>query len=128
MTTTASRRHNEGVIELLKADSEFANEYMPVALDQADLPGGQQALLLALRHIAEAQGMSAVAERAGMALESLSRALSPRGSPTIKTLLTILNAAGLHLSVSKSSITHASVEPRPQNSSAVMFLISCITA
>lgn len=101
MTAAASRSHDEAVVEMLKADPEFANEYLAVALDESDQPGGQQALLSALRHIAEAQGMSAVAERAGMPRESLYRALGPRGNPTIKTLLAILQAAGLHLSVTR---------------------------
>jgi DNA-binding phage protein len=60
-----SRSHDEAVIDMLKNDPDFANEYLAVALEEADQPGGQQALLSALRHIAEAQGMSAVAERAG---------------------------------------------------------------
>ncbi len=99
MTIATSRPHDEAVVAMLKADPEFANEYLAVALDQADQAGGQQALLAALRHIAEAQGMSAVAERAGMPRESLYRALSPRGNPTLKTWLAVLNATGLHLSV-----------------------------
>ena len=45
--------------------------------------------------------MSAVAERAGMPRESLYRALGPRGNPTIKTLLAVLSASGLHLSVAR---------------------------
>lgn len=96
-----SRPHDEAVIEMLKNDPDFANEYLAVALEEADQPGGQQALLSALRHIAEAQGMSAVAERAGMPRESLYRALGPRGNPTIKTLLAVLGASGLHLSVAR---------------------------
>lgn len=96
-----SRPHDEAVIEMLKNDPDFANEYLAVALEEADQPGGQHALLSALRHIAEAQGMSAVAERAGMPRESLYRALGPRGNPTIKTLLAVLSASGLHLSVAR---------------------------
>ena len=45
--------------------------------------------------------MSAVAQRAGIPRESLYRALGPRGNPTVKTLLAIVNASGLHLSVAK---------------------------
>jgi probable addiction module antidote protein len=97
----ASRSHDEAMIEMLKGDPEFANAYLAVALDEADQPGGQQALLAALRHVAEAQGMSAVAERAGIARESLYRALGPKGNPTVKTLLAILSASGLHLSVTR---------------------------
>lgn len=49
---------------------------------------------------AKAQGMAAVAERAGIARESLYRALSPaNGNPTVKTLLAILSAAGLKLEI-----------------------------
>ena len=89
--------HDEVVIGMLKADPDFANEY----LAEADLPGGQFALLAALRHIAEAQGMSAVAARAGIPRESLYRALSPKGNPTIKTFLAVVRGTGLHLAVSR---------------------------
>ena len=102
MTSTLCRPHDETVIELLRDDPEFTNEYLAAALDEANEPGGQTAMLVALRHIAEAQGMSAVAERAGLPRESLYRALSPRGNPTIKTLLAVLKASGLHLGVTKS--------------------------
>jgi probable addiction module antidote protein len=97
----SSRSHDEAMIEMLKVDPEFANEYLAVALEEADQPGGQQVLLSALRHVAEAQGMSTVAERAGIPRESLYRALGPKGNPTIKTLLAILSASGLHLSVTR---------------------------
>ncbi len=103
MTAKANRSHDEAVIDMLKADPDFANDYLAVALEEADHSGGQQAMLSALRHIAEAQGMSAVAQRAGMPRESLYRALGPRGNPTIKTLLAVLNASGLHLSVSRQN-------------------------
>lgn len=103
MTAILSRPHDDAVIEMLRTDPEFANEYLAAALDEASEPGGQVALLAALRHIAEAQGMSAVAERAGLPRESLYRALSPRGNPTVKTLLAVLKASGLHLGVSKHS-------------------------
>ena len=93
--------HDEVVIGMLKVDPDFANEYLAAALDEADLPGGQFALLAALRHIAEAQGMSAVAARAGIPRESLYRALSPKGNPTIKTFLAVVRGAGLHLEVSR---------------------------
>lgn len=103
----ASRPHDDAVVEMLKADPEFMNEYLAAALDEADQPGGQAALLAALRHVAEAQGMAAVANRANMPRESLYRALSPKGNPTIKTLLAVLGAAGLHLAVKRQDSAHA---------------------
>jgi len=97
----ASRSHDTAVVDMLKADPEFADAYLAVALEEADQPGGQVALLAALRHIAEAQGMAAVAQRAGIPRESLYRALSPNGNPTIKTLLAVIGAAGLQLAVTR---------------------------
>ena len=47
--------HDETVVEMLKADPDFANEYLAAALEEAELPGGQTALLAALGHIAQAQ-------------------------------------------------------------------------
>ena len=102
-----SRPHDAAVVEMLKADPEFADAYLAAALEEADLEGGQQALLTALRHIAEAQGMATVAVRAGIPRESLYRALSPKGNPTIKTLLAVIGAAGLQLSVARQSTAAA---------------------
>lgn len=103
MKNPASRSHDAAMVELLRADPAFAGEYLAVALEQAQEPGGQVALLTALRHVAEAQGMSAVAARAGLPRESLYRALSPRGNPTIKTLLAAIHAAGLQLTIAPPS-------------------------
>mgnify|MGYP001553533732 FL=1 len=103
----AAQPHDKTVVEILKADPEMADIYLATALEEVNLPGGQFALLAALRHIAEAQGMAAVAEKAGMPRESLYRALSPRGNPTIKTLLAVLGAAGLQLAVTRQPDDHA---------------------
>lgn len=97
----ASRPHDETMVELLREDSAFADEYLAACLEDIDQPGGREALLLALRQVAEAQGMAQVAERAGIQRESLYKALSPKGNPTLKTLLAVLAAAGLKLSVSR---------------------------
>ncbi len=96
-----ARAHDAAVVAMLKADPEFADAYLAAAMDEADQPGGQAALLAALRQVAEAQGMAAVAQRAGIPRESLYRALSPNGNPTIKTLLAVLGAAGFHLAVTR---------------------------
>jgi probable addiction module antidote protein len=95
----ASRPHDETVVDMLKRDPDFASVYLAAALDESSEPGGQFALLTALRQIAEAQGMASVAERAGIPRESLYRALSPKGNPTLKTLLALLSATGMRLGV-----------------------------
>jgi probable addiction module antidote protein len=56
------------------------------------------AALLALRTVAEAYGMAQVAEDAGIQRESLYRALSPSGNPTLKTLMAVMKAVGLRIS------------------------------
>ena len=102
MTNQTSRPHDDAVIELLREDPTFTDEYLAAALEETDQPGGREALLAALRHVAEAQGMAAVAARAGIPRESLYRALSPSGNPTIKTLLAVIGAAGLKLGVHRA--------------------------
>lgn len=96
-----SRPHDEVVIELLREDPELADEYLMATLDEAGPDDGRQTLLAALRQVVEVQGMSAVALRAGIPRESLYRALSPTGNPTIKTLLAVLEAAGLKLTIQR---------------------------
>ena len=57
---------------------------------------------MALRDIATAYGgLAKVAAEAGLSRESLYRSLSPKGNPTLKTLLAVLKAVGLRLSVTE---------------------------
>lgn len=92
--------HHEAEIAELAADRELAVEYLKAAMESLDDPDNRAAGLLALRTVAEAcGGLAAVASRAGISRESLYRALSPKGNPTLKTLLAVLNAVGLRLSV-----------------------------
>ncbi|MGA2207814.1 MAG: putative addiction module antidote protein, partial [Terracidiphilus sp.] len=66
-------------------------------LNSPDERGGS---LLTLRSLAEAYGgLGAVAAKAGISRESLYRSLSPKGNPTLKTLVAVLNTMGLRLSV-----------------------------
>jgi DNA-binding phage protein len=55
MRAPRNRSHDEVVVDMLKADPEMADVYLATALEEADLPGGQFALVAALRHVAEAQ-------------------------------------------------------------------------
>ncbi len=98
-----SRPHEETILELLREDPSFAEDYLAASLDGLGEEGGLEALLAALRHIAEAQGMATVAERAGIPRESLYRALSPTGNPTLKTLSAVIHAVGLRLDVHRAN-------------------------
>ena len=87
-------------VEELRADRELAVEYLKAAMESLDDPDNRAAGLLALRTVAEAYGgLGAVATEAGISRESLYRALSANGNPTLKTLLAVLKAVGMKLSV-----------------------------
>jgi probable addiction module antidote protein len=73
------------MVELPREDPSFADEYLAACLEAMDEPGGHEALLMALRQVAQAQGMDAVAARAGIQRESLYCALSPKGNPTLRS-------------------------------------------
>ena len=95
----AASHHKLEVAEL-KSDPELAVEYLKAAMESLDDPDDRAAGLLALRAVAEAYGgLSAIAAEAGISREALYRSLSPTGNPTLKTLLAVLKAVGMRLSV-----------------------------
>ena len=96
----ASVSHDDALVRELRADSTFAAEYIQAAMEDTEEPA---VLLIALRHVSEAYGMADVAKAAGIKRESLYRALSPKGNPTLKTLTAVLKAVGLRLAVAPGS-------------------------
>ena len=77
-------------------DPENAAGYLNAVIEEED----KDALLLALRNIAEAEGgMAAVAEKAHLNRESLYRMFSPRGNPALSNLLSILHGMGLKMTI-----------------------------
>ena len=98
--------HHEAEVAELKADRELAVEYLRAAMESLDDPENRAAGLLALRTVAEAYGgLGVVAAQAGISRETLYRTLSPKGNPTLKTLLAVLKTVGMRLSVEDE--THA---------------------
>jgi probable addiction module antidote protein len=96
----AAVSHHEREVAELRADRELAAAYLKAAMESLDDPEDRAAGLLALRTIAEAYGgLGAVAAQAGLSRESLYRTLSPKGNPTLKTILAVLRAVGMKLSV-----------------------------
>lgn len=83
------------LIEDLKDPVEAA-AYLEAALEEGD----REALLVAMRHVTAAHGgMAVIAQQTGLSRESLYRAFSKRGNPTVATLSSVLAATGLRLSV-----------------------------
>ena len=104
----ASVSHLDETIKELRADRQFAVEYLKAALEELDDPNNCAAGLLALRDVAEAYGgLGAVAAQAGISREALYRSLSPKGNPTLKTLLAVLKSVGMRLSVEPENHAHA---------------------
>ena len=96
----AAVSHNDMEVAELRADRELAVEYLKAAMESLDDPDNRAAGLLALRAIAEAcGGLGAVAAKAGISREALYRSLSPKGNPTLKTVLAVLNSMAMRLSV-----------------------------
>lgn len=94
--------HEEREVAELRRSRKLAVEYLRAAMESLDDPENRSAGLLALRTIVEAYGgMAAVAEEAGISREALYRSLSPAGNPTLKTLIAVLNAVGMKLSIEK---------------------------
>ena len=92
--------HHKAEVAEWRADRELAVEYLKVVMESLDDPNDRAAGLLALRTVAEAYGgLGAVASEAGISRESLYRALSPKGNPTLRTLLAVLKTVGMRLSV-----------------------------
>jgi len=96
MKRKASISHDETIIRRLRKDADFAAAYLKAALEDDEEP---RALLIALRHLAQARGVAKVARAAGIERESLYRALSARGNPRLSTLVAVTKAIGLRITV-----------------------------
>jgi probable addiction module antidote protein len=97
--------NEEAVIRHLRDDPEFAAEYLKAAIEDTEEP---KVLLQALRRLAEARGgFTKIAKAAGIERESLYRALSARGNPRLSTLVAVIKAVGLKLTVETGRPAHS---------------------
>lgn len=78
----------------LRTSEEMA-EYLDAWLTEA--PDDVAGIARALGDIARAKGMSEVAREAGLSRESLYKALSEDGNPSLATVLKVAKALGLRL-------------------------------
>jgi probable addiction module antidote protein len=81
------------------ADQLRTSEEMAVYLDAwlTEAPDDVAGIARALGDIARAKGMSKVAREAGLSRESLYKALSEDGNPSLATVLKVAKALGLRL-------------------------------
>ncbi len=94
MTAPRDMSFDDYMVESMK-DPVQAAAYIEAVIDLED----PAALLVALRHVAKAHGMTEVARRADLGDKTLFKALSATGNPTLATVHKVLAAVGLRLSV-----------------------------
>ncbi len=88
--------HRESTLAWLQSDAKHAAALLDAALETDDAGD----FMAALRLIAEARGgVTKIAEVTGLNRETLYRTLSKNGNPQLSSLLPILRATGLRLSV-----------------------------
>lgn len=80
--------------------SEAIGAYMEEALETND----PAFIAKALGTIARARGMSQVAKKAGLSRESLYKALGTEGNPEFGTVIRVMQALGLKLSVTAARV------------------------
>lgn len=96
MKRKTSISHDEALLRDLRGNPRLAVEYLKAALEEDSEP---PVLLVALRRVVQAHGISKVAKTAGVERESLYRALSKHGNPRLSTLAAVTKAVGLRLTV-----------------------------
>lgn len=95
MDKKKNKNYHQSLTKSLKAPAE-AVEYLKAALDESDMP---EVFLLALRNVAEAQGIAHLSNETDLNRENLYKMLSKNGNPTLSSLYMILDALGMKLSV-----------------------------
>lgn len=88
--------------DLIKAlhDPIESSAYLQAALEEYQEDGHAEALLVALRNVAEARGgITKLAKKTHLNRQSLYRTLSKAGNPRLDTFGLILKGLGFHLSI-----------------------------
>ena len=90
-----SNNYKEHLLKRLR-DPKEAAAYLNAALEDED----PRVFLVALKDIAEAHGgLSKLAQETDLNRESLYRTLSPKGNPRLQSLIAILQACHLDISI-----------------------------
>jgi probable addiction module antidote protein len=96
-----SSSYREGLVDRLRNDPKFQVEYLRTSLEEnTDMP---EAILMALRDIAEARGFEELAEAADLSQKSLYKILSDTkdAKPRFETIVKLLDALGLRLTIER---------------------------
>jgi probable addiction module antidote protein len=85
--------YRDRLLRRLAVPEEAAN-YLNAAKDDS-----LEIFLEALKDVAQARQMSAVAQRAGVKRETIYKAFSKKGNPTLETLDSVLSVLGLQIRI-----------------------------
>jgi probable addiction module antidote protein len=105
---------SELLVEKLKNDKELANEFLNVATEDYAENLNKEELLLSLRHLAEAKGVSKLARESGISRDVFYKSLSQKGNPKMDTLIAILKTLNYTM-VFKPLKTTARLENSPSS-------------
>ena len=97
MNKPRARDFKADLLEELK-NPKFAEKYLNAVFED----GSREEILLALRDVCDARGMTNLARKTKINRKSLYVALSPKGNPTLATLQALLSESGLRLAVHAS--------------------------
>ena len=97
------------VTEYLDSEEMIA-DYLAVAFEEGD----SELIRVALNDVARARGMTDLQKQTGLSRSALYKALGEGGNPTLDTLLAILKALGVKMSVVGGTLNDSGelVEPR----------------
>lgn len=105
-----TKSYKEHLYERLKDPAQAAG-YLNTILEEEDV----EVFLLALRHVADARGITKVAAAAGLNRENIYRILSDQGNPRLSSMVALLQAVGIQLQVKplRKEVASARVSVRP---------------
>jgi probable addiction module antidote protein len=110
--TSKTSSYRDALLKSL-SDPHEAAHYLNAAI--SDSP---EMFLKALRNVAQSRQMAKVAREAGVTRESLYRATSEIGNPTLDTLESVLTAMGIKIKFeADASVAGAPSSPSPTDSS-----------
>jgi probable addiction module antidote protein len=96
--------------------AEFLNSPKAIKfyMEEAMESGDPRLISHALGVVARANSMSEIARKSGLTREGLYKSLSPNGRPELSTVMRVLNALGIGLSLKVLKVT-ASAKPAKSN-------------
>ena len=94
--------------------AEDIQVYIEVACE--DDPGDGSLIRTALRDVARAQNMSALAREIGVSREGLYKTLSPNGNPSFATIMRLTRALGMQVII-RPLLTEQFPHPGPEDAS-----------